>query len=245
MALQDFSAFFSSLETKDWVTIGVSTAALLVSALGYVQKSVEGKLALRKQLTELLEKLTDLNTEVAKFRALSSKGKADEYPPNYVGLLGDQRRFLVRQAEFISRRIKRLVSPYECLAIAAAFDGVNDIFQAEHFYKRAIDSASPPLDKGIAIRSYARFLLGRGRLEEGRKEYSLALTTLKGGSDHLRESRGDTYERWADQEREWGNKEESDRLMREALREANTIDHPGRKSFQVSRLSERLTAGRN
>jgi len=240
MTPQSFWEFFRTLETKDWITIGVSSAALLVSALGYIQKSVEGKLALRKQLTELLEKLADLNTEIAKFKALDSKGKADEYPPNYIGLQGDQRRFLVRQAEFVSRRIKKLVSPYEYLLIAAAFDGVDDIYQAEYFYKRAIDTATPPLDKGIAIRSYARFLLGRARLEEGRKEYSLALDTLKGGSDHLRQTRGDTYERWADQEREWGNMEESSRLLREALREADTIDHPGRKIFQTTRLNERL-----
>src|SRR5258708_35371352 len=85
----------ATFQTRDWITLVASLGALILPVLTLCQKSGESRLALRKQLTDLLEKLTELNTEVAKFRT-----KRDDYPANYIPLLNDQRRFLVRQAAF-------------------------------------------------------------------------------------------------------------------------------------------------
>ena len=41
--------------------------------MSFRQKAHEGRLALRKQLTDLLEKLADLNTEIAKLNYLREK----------------------------------------------------------------------------------------------------------------------------------------------------------------------------
>src|SRR4051812_5995225 len=99
--------FFSTLQSKDWITLLASVSALIFSLLTFRQKKGEGQLALRKQLTELLEKLSELNTEISKYR--SAQSKQNDYPANYVALMNDQRRLLVRQADFMSSKIPKLV----------------------------------------------------------------------------------------------------------------------------------------
>jgi hypothetical protein len=110
--------FFNSLEPKDRVSFAASGSALVFSLLSFFQKRSETSQARRKQLTDVLQKLSDLNTERAKFKSLEKK---EGYPPNYSNLIDDQRRFLVRQAAYISQNVRRFVSPYEYLVMAGAF----------------------------------------------------------------------------------------------------------------------------
>src|SRR5262249_2086476 len=205
---QKITEFFTTLQPKDWLTLAASLSAFVVSILSFRQKSAESRLALRKQLTDLLEKLTDLNTEVAKFRA-----NKKDYPPNYPGLLNDQRRFLARQAVFIAGQIAQLVSPYEYLVLAGSFDDINDWSQSEHYFHLAIATASNPLDRGIAIGGYGRYLYGHGRVDDARKQYSSAIQCFQGDSDRIRVFRADTYERWAGHEREWSGPAEANRYL--------------------------------
>ena len=229
--------FFAAFQPKDWATLLISTFALVFSILSFRQKAGEGRLALRKQLTDLLEKLTELNTEVSKFRYL--REKKDEYPPNYIGLLNDQRRFIVRQAAFVASKIRNFVSPYEYLVIAGGFDSIDDTYQAESFYQLA-SKTDDLLDRGIAIRGYARYLFNRGRIEEAREHYSGAVECFKGESDHLRFSRGETYERWAGQEREWENKTEANSLLERAIAEYKSLTNPARQTREVERITTLL-----
>jgi tetratricopeptide (TPR) repeat protein len=230
--------FFSTLQPKDWTTLVVSTFALVFSIFSLRQKAGEARLARREQLTDLLQKLSELNTEVSTYRALR-EAKKDEYPPNYVGLINDQRRFLVRQAAFVAAKIKRLVSPYEYLIIAGGFDSIDDTYQAEYFYQLA-SKTKDQIDRGIAIRGYGRYLFNRGRTEEARQYYSRALEAFKGDSDHLRHARGDTYERWAAHEREWGHPTEGDSLLEHAIAEYTTLTNPSRKSYETARVTKEL-----
>jgi tetratricopeptide (TPR) repeat protein len=224
--------FFDTFQPKDWTTLLVSTFALVFSILSLRQKAGEGRLVLRKQLTDLLEKLSELNIEVAKFRFI--REKKDEYPPNYIGLLNDQRRFIVRQAAFVASRIRNLVSPYEYLVLAGGFDSIDDTYQAERLYKLA-SRTNDQIDRGIAIRGYARYLFNRGRIEESRQQYSKAVECFKGDSDHLRHHRGDTYERWAGQEREWKNEPEANSLLEHSIAEYRSLTNPARQSYEVTR----------
>src|SRR5262249_2040551 len=129
--------------------------------------------------------------------------KREEYPPNYLGLIADQRRFLVRQAEFVSRKIGGLVSPYEYLVIAGAFDAGGDTEQAERFFGRGINQADNAPDPGMAMRGFARYLFARGQVDEGRAQYERAIAAFAGDTDRWRFYRGNTYERLASQEHEW------------------------------------------
>lgn len=230
--------FFSKFEPKDWVTLVASFFALTFSILTLRQKSGESRLELRKQLTELLEKITEFNIEVAKFRHLRNKN--DEYPPNYIALLNDQRRFLVRQAAFVASRIKKLVSPYEYLLIAGGFGDIDDIYQAEYFYKIAA-KAPDQRDRAIATRSYANYLAKQGRKDDARQNYSNAIECFKGDSDSLRLSRGDTYERWARWESEWSNETDSRSLLERAAAEYESLTNTAWRSNEGSRVRRLLS----
>ena len=63
------SKFFETFEPKDWVTLLASISALFFSIITYRQKIKETENAFRKQLTEILEKLSNLNTEISKYRS--------------------------------------------------------------------------------------------------------------------------------------------------------------------------------
>jgi tetratricopeptide (TPR) repeat protein len=191
------------------LTAGLGIFGALLTGLSFLQRESERKLAARKQLTELLEKLTSINTEIAKFRYVTNANlnppTSTALPPNFAGLLSDQRRFLVRQAAFIARAIRARVSPYEYLLIAEAFDGVDDPDQAEGHYTLAVDLAKDPFDKILALRGRGRFLFNHQRLEEGREQFSAALACLTDESDRTRRLRAETYERWAVREAEVKN----------------------------------------
>jgi len=216
---------------KDWIALMVSGLALALSLLSFRQKSTESRLTLRKQLTDLFEKLTTLNTEFARF-----KTNKDNYPPGYPGLLGDQRRFFVRQASFIASQIRTLVSPFEYLLLAGGHDDINDWAQAEHFFQLAISSAADRIDRGIAIRGYGRYLFGHGRLTEARVQYAESLHCFNGSADRVRVFRAETFERWAGNESEWGNKKEADRLLEQAMTEFRQLENPVRREYEVRRV---------
>jgi hypothetical protein len=229
------TSFFKSFEPKDWLSFAASGAALVFSLLSFFQKRSETSQARRKQLTDVLQKLSDLSTEIAKFKSLEKK---EGYPPNYPNLINDQRRFLVRQAAYISQSIRRLVSPYEYLVMAGAFDEINDVEEAERFYKIA-SKAKHSFDRGIAVRAYARFLFLQGNETDARQNFKNAVS-LVGETDRHKIYRGDTYERWAILEEEWSNADETKKLLKLALAEYGTLKHPNRRRVEVKRIEEKL-----
>jgi hypothetical protein len=230
---------FQQLQAKDWITLVASLSAVTFSALSYWQRSSAGKLILRKQLTDAIERLTDINADVAKYHAFSREKRESDFPPNYVSLLNSQRRFIVRQAEFLSRRIRSLVSPYEYLLIASAFDSLNESMRAEEFFRRASDTTEA-IDRGIALRTHGRYLFGRGLPDEGRKKFEEALIAFAGESDHFRICRGHTFERWATQESERGDPECCGRLLGNAVREYTSIENPSRRGHEIGRVTPQL-----
>jgi len=184
-------------ETKDYVTLFSALTALIFSSLSLFQKRRETTASERKQLSEILSKLVDLNLQVATFNA---NALASGMPPNTPGILGDHRRFLVRQAAFLSQEPGLRVSSYEFLIIAWAFDEIDDYEQAEAFFLKAAQTNSDWMSPGLALRSYARFLYKQGDIEKARKQYEASVTAFGTRHDRARYYRGDTYARWAMQE---------------------------------------------
>ena len=235
--MSTIAATFAGFERRDWLTLLASSAALSVSLLTYVQRSRAGHMALRKQLTDLLQKLTDLTLQAETYRALEGKPRFEEFPRNYLLLLNDQRRFLVRQAEFIAREIGALVSPYEYLLIAEAFTAVDDATQAERYYQKAVDSAGTPMDRGIALRQHAHFLGRHGRADEARIQYAGAIAAVAGDTDEVRICRAHTYARWARAEAEWGNPQEEATSLAAAEAAISTIANARRRVHEQARLA--------
>lgn len=237
MLLLSLPNFVARLESKDWLTLGMSFSALLLTAASYIQKLTENRQSLRKQLTDVLEKLTELKTEVARFNSLSDK---DGYPREYDGLLNDQRRFFVRQAGYLAEQIPRLVSPYECLVIAGAFADIEYIDVAEYWFQKACAEQPSARDRAIAIRGYGRFLFIQGRLDEARVRFQQAVKLMAGDSDIAVAFRANTLERQAELEQEWGLSAEAKSLLETALQEYSGLSNPGRRQRNSVRVQEKL-----
>jgi tetratricopeptide (TPR) repeat protein len=250
--------------TRDQLAIGLSILALLLSTISpatavfsYFQKRSEAQYSLRKQLTDTLSKLLDLALDFERFVEWDSqRSRADmigvsnsptskiEYPQSYRRMIADQRRFLVRQSEHLAKQIPNLVSPYEYMIIADNFNRIDNYAKANEYYARAIKGHDDPLEKGIALRQYGRFLFGRKDINTGRSKYKEALECGNGDTDAIHGYRGDTYERWAGAEGENDNHIAAISLYQEALGEYQRIKNEFYREQQLQRVRERLDHGR-
>ena len=218
-------------ETKDYLTLSGSLIALVFSTITLVQKLLEQSRGWRKQLTEILEKITDINLESEKSRN-NTKG---DYPPNYQGLLNDQRRFFVRQAAFLTKKIPKQVSPYEWLIVAWGWVRIDEPEEAEHLFQSGIQSASSLVDRGLSNRSYAFFLADEGRLTEANRYFAEAIGAFEGPGDRLIFYRSTTYERWSLYE-QFVNREDAKIKLRMAINEWHKHSNPERLKAEVKRL---------
>jgi hypothetical protein len=240
--LSDISTLFSGLpswlhgaleDPSKWVAVFISSLALLVTSLGHFQKRAETKIALRKQLTELLEKLTDLNLESSKARTNPSQS-----PPNTLGLLNDQRRFFVRQAAFLVTQLPKQVSPYEYRLVADGFNDIDETPEAEKYFRMGIKKSKTSVDKTIITRQYARWLYVERRFGEAVDQFDEAAKAAEGKGDRLTFYRFECYERFANLAAENRDHENFKLAYEKAVIEARRYENPVR----LEKAKERLAA---
>jgi tetratricopeptide (TPR) repeat protein len=235
--------WLSKLATKDVITISVSIIALSFSIIStYItlrQKKYETERTLRNQLTDVLAKITALNLENAKIpqEGASPSGLTS----GMRGHLRDQQRFLVRQATYVIDQIPTLVSPFEYLLVAGTFESIDDVYQAEQFFRKAIEhSADDEMNRGIITRAFARFLFNQGEHELAREQYMAAVEIFSGDSDIMKEYRGDTYLRWATQEFEWSYPDNAETYFNEARLIFESKSNPIARQRSVARLNDHI-----
>lgn len=223
---------------KDSAALAISAVALSVSLFSYFQKKRESTQGLRKRLTDVLKELSDLNLKDATFRSLEKK---DGYPPNYIGLLADQRRFFVREAASLSDQLGNLVSPHEKNVIAQTFDNMDYVEEADRFFLSAAENSAPGVERGLALRNYGRFLYSQGLLEQGRDRFLEAIAAFSGDDDRSRYYRLSTYVRWAESEfNERTNSIETNLLLDKARAEASQFKSQRRRERELGEV-ERAT----
>jgi tetratricopeptide (TPR) repeat protein len=231
------------LETKDVITICVSIVALSFSIIStYItlrQKKYETERTLRNQLTDVLGKITALNLENAKIP--QEGATATGLTSRMRGHLRDQQRFLVRQATYVIDQIPALVSPFEYLLVAGTFEAIDDVYQAEQFFRKAIEhSADDEMNRGITTRGFARFLFNQGEHELAREQYMASVEIFSGDSDIMKEYRGDTYLRWATQELEWSYPDNAKTYLSEAKQIFESKANPIARRRSVARLNDHI-----
>lgn len=222
----------SRLDNKDLIIISISFASFCISLITYLQKNSEGKISLRKQMTDTMEKLTDLNIEVDKSSIESEKSK---YPQRYVALINDQRRFLIRQAIYISKKIGNYVSPFEYLLIAGVCDGLSMVDESEYYFKVAIKK-SRGFEKGFAERQYGRFLFRQNREVEGRVHFGKCFHHFSGSTNGAIFARAESYERWAKVEDEHGYSRDAADLLESAIDEYGKMTQVYRRDSNIRRV---------
>lgn len=232
-------SLFLSIDLKDRITIivgivalSISLASFTISLISYKQRSKEGLLSVRKQLSDTMQKLLDLNTEGAK-RDL----EPEKYPKNYGGLIGDQRRFHARLAHTLIVRLKFEVSRWELLLLGRAFADLTDYDLAEKMFLRAIQSHTSPVEDATVARSYARFLFMSGEAERARDKLTRALGVLATVKIVPFEE-GFTYEQWAGFEWYFGDRSKVLTFLNMAIDKYQCDVWQHRRDRSIERLKE-------
>jgi tetratricopeptide (TPR) repeat protein len=207
-------SFWDAITTpplRDYIATSAATIVFIIGLFTFTQKRTEFKSTLRKQLTEYIAKIHELNIEQGKSRAPNKKG---DYPADFNRLIMDQKRFLARQMDYLANKIPNIVTPYEWMVLATSLDDIGDLAQAEKYFKKAFLSyARNDFEKIIFARQYAIFLFRNGRIEDGRRLYSFAVNTIKENVPRYIIYRADTFERWARAEAEFGDRKEVSALL--------------------------------
>jgi hypothetical protein len=103
---------------RDYIaTSAATTIVFIIGLFTFTQKRTEFKSTLRKQLTDYIAKIHDLNVEQGKSRAANKK---DDYPPDFNRLIMDQNRFVTRQMDYLANTISNMVTPYEWMVLATS-----------------------------------------------------------------------------------------------------------------------------
>lgn len=207
------------METKDYVTLGLSLSALIVSLVTLFLKGPENRRTIRNQLTDALSKLNAVNAEA---RKLSIEKAADRHTPEVNGMFSffnDQRAFLVRQAVFLADQIPAHVSDIEYSLIARALGNAGDHVSALTYWSKSIAASKDTLQRAMRLRGFAAYHFEQGDVDSGRKCVKESVSLLAGDDDFRKHTVGETYLRWANLERDAGDALEFGRLM-DCAREA-------------------------
>lgn len=216
---------------KDKIALGVSFIALSLSIgstiIGEKRALFEKERSLKAELSITLSKVMDLSKENA---ILIKDYMTDEKNQSYFQLqssnISQENTFLIQQAMYLASEIPGLVTPVELNTIASSNAQAGDLPMAEKYYLLAIEKTKEPYYTSLAIRSYAAFLFPQRRFEEGRAQYSNALTQLTGGDNFVRGVNGLTYQMWACNELAIANnKTRAIELFKEAYNEFLGIDN--------------------
>lgn len=222
----------------EWLTLTGTSIALFFSLLSYFQKRGESYWATRKQLSDTLSRIGELNLEIAKHRTTPETARANF---NLPGMLSDHRRYLVRHAALLAKRVRRTVTTHEYLIIAWAFDSADDVENARSFFEKAIEVRTDPVDHALALRSYARFLDNEHEADKAETQYNMALAALVGENDRLKYYRGDTFERRAVLERERGNLQKAQEYFAKARLEYESVKDEERHRRYLKNLARTET----
>jgi tetratricopeptide (TPR) repeat protein len=226
-----------SLQPKDWFTLLGTALAVTVSFLGYRRSGVESRRSLRKQFTDILQQLINLNIESAKSRQAIQAG---QYPRHYARLINDQRRMLVVQASELADRISDQITSFEYLLMGHVFNAVDEMQMAEDYFRRATETDNL-LHRGFALRALGEFFLAQQKFDEGREHFSASVDCYAGTLDRFIGYRAITYEAWAEGEKRWSVAEWKKRLQ-EARDEYAKLQDQARSKTELERIDVLLGA---
>jgi tetratricopeptide (TPR) repeat protein len=217
------------METKDIISISISSLAFLLSAaatmISVVRSKYEKQRAIKKEITDTLSKIVSTALENAKlFRESAEKDPA--YYQAVSSILNQQNAFLLQQATYLTDEVPDLVTAVEYNTIAAATANAGDLISAEKYYKKAIEVSPNNYYRSLAIRSYAAYLFPQRRFEEARENFKKAISLLTGGDNLVRYTNGFTYQMWAwNESNNAASSKRAEELFESAINEFSGIDN--------------------
>lgn len=224
------------MENKDYITLGLSLSAFIVSLISLFLKGPENRRTIRNQLTDALSKLNAVNAEA---RKLSIEKATERYSPQVNGMFSffnDQRAFLVRQAVFLADQIPKHVSDIEYSLIARALGNAGDHVSALIYWSKCINASKNSIQRAIGLRAFGFYRFEQGDPDGGRKCIKESIELVGEKDDFCKHTTGETYQRWANFEKNHGDAFEFDRLRDCAQRIFNSIQSKSLRTHGLSIL---------
>lgn len=176
------------------VTIGLSSAALLLSVYGVWEKRRDGRRQMKLRLSKIVEQVGSLDLEQAE-----AEQKGDRLPLGRRVQYNARREMLVREGvDLINSLPPSYVTDGAYRMLAVALNRVGDSATATGYYEKAVAAApSNSVFRIFALRALATNLFRQGAVERGRGVYreALALIGSEATDDKLWLA-GSTYTYW-------------------------------------------------
>ena len=187
------------MEPKDIASIVLSTLAFALSATAFVVSYRRGqndqRRAIREQLTDTTDKIAENQLEYVKLMFGDAKGNLPMQQA-IDSILGQRTLSLLNQAVYLTTLKLAIPTAVDFNTIAMVSGSAGDLAMADTHYRKAIDAATNDSFRSNAIRSYAMFLFGQRRFEEGRQAFRDAAMLIKGGDNLARVQKGFIYQTW-------------------------------------------------
>ncbi len=226
------------METKDYLTIVISSIALLISAISllytFKQKTKETKNAKRISLTNTISEISKINIEAAKLNCSTeiSQLVLIELRRNF----NAQRSYLTTHAEFLMEEIQDLVNDIDCNIMAVAFNFIGEFEKANQYWEKCINITKSNTIKSMHLRGYANFLFYQDTPQLARKKYQESLEIQLSDTDRIRKIKTDTLLMWAQTEGEFQFWDEARRLIKQAKAACQRIGHLGMQKEMLNRI---------
>ena len=178
------------MEARDFLALAAIGISLWSLGVTYSQRSREMKRSVRSQMNALVVEIVKL------LRSDPQQTDTD------AGDSGQAQRaiLLTRQAVYLSNQEPKLITDIEFSTIAQGLWVAGDFQLAEQFWRKSIDTASSDFMKVVGRRGYAMYLFGLGKIEEGRRQYSLGLEIADNSTDINKAMNAQTYMLWLESE---------------------------------------------
>lgn len=214
------------METKDIITVSISSLAFLVATLSYLntlrQRKVDNQRTLRTALTDVIAELVQVDWDRVDLDR-NDDSSNDDRVVDMRRILNNKRSYLARHGDFLAQQMPDLITDADFNSLARAFADIGDYDKARTYWERCVILSSTPLIRAMNLRGFARFFFRLGDFDAGRKVYRESLEVPLPDNDETRRIKADTYAMWMKAERDFGFPEECRRLQDSAISMARRI----------------------
>lgn len=228
------------MEAKDYITIGISSIAVAISFfsiwLSWNQKKNETERSIRKDLSGILEEITKTNIDLRKL-SMRPDEQQSESIINLRRLYTSQKQILLIHAAYLAEKYNSIVTDVDSRIIAMTLADSGEVDNADMHWNRAIEKSISNHAKHINLRSYALFLFGVGKFQQGRVQFEKALTVEMPDNDSYRNLITDTYILWSNAEKNNNHGSEATRLLALAKSTSSRIGNNGMRLNMDKRIA--------
>jgi hypothetical protein len=221
-----------------WLTITVSALALVVSAAGAIRSyTYDSSSATREIHAKFLEQLGQL-IQLREHAFELSRSPDPSGQIMATQFLNARRDVALLVAANLAAQAEGVLSTPEHILLGLEYASAAQFENAEPQFRKAISKAGSPSDTALAKGKLAELLFWpgpRSDIDGGRRFFSEAVDAFSGFKDPYRVTlRAQSYQRWADAERQFGDPKSAEWAATKAVNEVVVlaVEDPNRVMFE-------------